>query len=570
MPRSHARTTYLFISVLTCVVVAACVVVAVTAAASQSNIPAKLSVLSGHRTLGVREQTQLRIKLLDQSGNEIAAPSDTSVTIIATRQRDIDTAKRDGKGVGYGGSNGTLTLPGNVNTVQTIIKISRGQSAAALQFSSHQAGTVRIYAENERLVTGATLIAFVVRTGRAAPDTRRMTDAAIFQKASFQERRPATPAAAPIAPPAPATAAATDYQLQIDDLGLKKSDLLGNKVQLRRLIVSLKPLKGDCQGAPQKIEVNLISDKDHAKFSEDYFVIPKGECAYPIEGDKFIELRTDIGGNIEVVAKVRPQPGISVKSSPATKLEFETTIRATKLVVTAAKPGAAANGIERVELTIQPMDDGNRMISCDEEGLNVRDIRLRVDNWAPGIKLESETKPIQMKRGEKFIVTSVTGSCPVGAKIVAEAVNADSKPIWGEKELVFCFPWTQLGSAMLGGLMFPLMLMIPGKQREERLEGSKLKNFSLYVVAGLFLGGVAFVVVFFGAFGLSEFNFNGLPVKIAQLPAQFWPAAIVIGFLGATMLVKGIPFKERAAKSEPAGGESDGSESGGDQSPAQA
>lgn len=77
MPRSRARNTYLFGSVIAYVVVA-CVVVAVTsAAAPQSNIPTKLSVSSAQRTLGVREQTELRIRLLDQAGNEIATNYDT-------------------------------------------------------------------------------------------------------------------------------------------------------------------------------------------------------------------------------------------------------------------------------------------------------------------------------------------------------------------------------------------------------------------------------------------------------------------------------------------------------------
>lgn len=154
------------------------------------------------------------------------------MTLIATRQKDIDTAKRDGKGTASFQRNGTLALPGGVNTVQTIVTIKKGQSAAALQFSSHQTGSVRIFAENERLVTGATFIAVVVKTGKTASNTRRMAGAAISRQASFQERRPA--ATAPIAPPTPANAAAMNYQLKIEDEGKANADLVGDKKQMRR------------------------------------------------------------------------------------------------------------------------------------------------------------------------------------------------------------------------------------------------------------------------------------------------------------------------------------------------
>ncbi|HLL70448.1 MAG TPA: hypothetical protein VK363_03395 [Pyrinomonadaceae bacterium] len=236
------------------------------------------------------------------------------VTLIATRQKDIDAAKRDSKRNVAFQRNGTLALPGGINTVQTVVTIKQGQSAASLQFSSHQTGSARIYAEKDRLVTGATLIAVIEKTGKAAAThADRMNDAAaLFQQASFQ-----------------------------------------------------------------------------------------------------------------------------------------------------------------------------------------------------------------------------------------------------------------LGSAMLGGLMFPLMLTaFPGKRREQRLAGGRLKMLSIYGVLGLFLGAIAFAVVFFGALGLSEFNFNGIPVTIARLPVHNWLAAIVIGFLGAAMLVKGIPFKGHAQEEH--GDDPEGHQSGGGPSPAQA
>lgn len=557
MPRSHARITYLFNTILV-------LLVAATAAVAQSNIPTKLTVSSTQRTVGVREQTELRIQLLDQAGNGIAASYDTTVTLIATRQRDIDTAKRESKGSASFQRNGTLELPGGVNTVQTLLTIQRGHSAAALRFSSQQSGTVRIYAENERLVTGATIIVVVVKTGKATTKPDRRAAAAIFQQASFQESRPAAPA--PIAPPAPA--AATDYQLEIMKYGekdaelVKDSKLAGEKEWLRRFMVQLTS-GGECSPVAQDVKVHLQTVKGGGEFSEKSFVIPKNNCMYPVEANKVIELRTKSGGDIMVEARAERREGISVRPSVATSFDFPTNIRATKLLVEAVQPMATANGIESIQLRIRPVDAGNNPVRNEDENLEVRHVTLSLVSRALGLKFANGATSIPIKRGEAFIVTSVTSSCPVsGAKIVAGTENGDRQMIWGEQKLEFCFPWTQLGSAMFGGLMFPLMLtLFPGKRREMSFTGGKLTTVSLYVVLGLFLGAMAFALVFFGALGLTEFNFNGIAVTIARLPVHNWLAAIAIGFLGAAMLVKGIPFKGKDEKGEPETGEADGNES---------
>ena len=551
MPRSHARTTYLFSSILACVVIAA------TTVAAQSNIPTKLAVSSAQRTVGVREQTELRIRLLDQAGNETAATYDTSVTLIATRQKDIDTAKRDARGKAAFQRNGTLALPDGINTAQTIVTIHQGQSAAALQFSSHQAGSVRIYAENEKLVTGATLIAIVVRTGKATIKTSRMADAAMFQMATFQRRTPATTAPAPVAPPAPVpNADAAASQLEIEPDGVRDAELNGQMEYVRRFSVLLKS-GGDIVPATQDTEVRLRIVKGAGELSQNFFVIPKDSFIYPAD-DKLIELRTKSGGNIEVEATVVRRAGVSVQSSPAVAFKFPTTIRATKLQVEAIPLAAMANGIESIKLRIRPVDAGNNPVRNEDEGLEVRHVTLSLANRTLGLKFENGATSIPIKRGETFIETSVISSCPVaGAKIVAETENGDRHMIWGEQKLEFCFPWTQLGGAMFGGLMFPLVLTVfPGKQRERRFAGGKLRKISLYGLAGLLLGALAFALVFFGALGLTEFNFNGIPITIARLPIHNVLAACAIGFFGGVMLATGISLKERAQKGEPEGGES--------------
>jgi len=530
MPRRHALNTHLFNNVLVLFFTVTATIIVNVEVHAQSNIPTKLVVSSAQRTVGVREQTELRIRLLDQTGNETAATYDTNVTLIATRQKDIDTAKREGKGHASLQRHGTLALPGGVNTVQTAVTIRQGQAATAVRFSSEHSGLVRIYAENEKLVTGATLIAVVDKTGKASPRDGATADAGIFKLASLQE----TPAlAAPAAP---------QCRLSIEPVGETNPVLNERKEYVRSFTLVLrKPGSEDTCRAPQDIKVHL-SVVGGAVPSKNLIIIPKGEVIDPSLED--IEVRTKSGGSIEVAAMLMTGSEL-VLPAPKVVLDFPTNIRATKLLVRALRPTAMANGVESITLLISPVDAGNNLVRNQYEGLKTRNIALRIASPTPGLKFNGATI-IQFKKDDEFVEASVVSSYPVvGARIIAESLNGDQQWISGEGKVEFCFPWPQLGGAMFGGLMFPLLLTVfPGKQREQRFNGGKLRMTSIYGVAGLFLGGLAFALVFFGAFKATEFNFNGMLITIARLPIHSAFAACAIGFFGSIMLASGLAFKE--------------------------
>ncbi len=541
MPRRHISHTHLFTGLLVLLVTLTVTLIVTVNVNAQSNIPTKLGVSSARRTVGVGEQTELRIRLLDQSGNETAATYDTGVTLIATREKDIDTAKRVGKKKVSFQRHGTLALPSGVQTVQTVVTIGQGHSAAALQFSSEQDGPVRIYAENEKLVAGATLIAVVNRTGKASPGDGVRARAGIFVLASLQETRVPTPAPN-----------AAEYQLQIEPVGESEPELNDNKEYVRRFFVALVKADGKYVNAPQDIEVRLRALKGEGKFSQNPIIIPKNTYIYPSE----IEVRSK-SGDVEMAAM--PVSGsVTVQAAPNVVFDFPTSIRAIKLQVQAIPLAAMANGVESIKLRIRPVDAGNNPVRNEHEELEVRNVRLSLASRTLGLRFENGATTIPIKKGEEFIETNIISSYPVtGATVVAEAENGDHQTISGEQKLEFCFPWTQLGGAMLGGLMFPLVLTVfPGKQREQRFAGGKLRMISLYGVAGLFLGALAFALVFFGALGLTELNFNGIPVSLARLPVHNVLAACAIGFFGGVTLASGIALKEHAQSTKPAAGDS--------------
>jgi hypothetical protein len=530
MPRRHVLSPYLFNSFLVLLVTVMSTIIFTVNVNAHSNLPTKLGVSSARRAVGVGERTELRIRLLDQAGNEIAATDDMNVTLIATRQKDIDAAKRDGKGQASFQRHGTLALPNGVQTVQTVVTIRKGYSVAALQFSSQQAGSVRIYAENENLVTGATLIAIVEKSGKRSPANRE-ADAGIFRVASYQETFP------------PATRAASECWLEIEPTGEPKPELRDNKLQVRTFAVSLKSGGKYCR-ATKDIQVRLRSEKGGGNFSENFFTIPQGAFSYPLPNDdKLLELSTTNGADIEVsalpVVPANERP--PVQAAPNVVFDFETTIRATKLQVRASQLKAMANGVESITLTIRPVDDGNRPVSNEDEGLEVRNVTLSAVNPTLGLRFENGATTIPIKKGDEFIATRVVSSYPLaGAKIKAEAKNIDGRPIEGVQEVEFCFPWTQLGGAMLGGLVFPLVFRVFGKQGEQLVPGGK----TVVYAAGLVLGAMVFIAVFFGALGLTEFNFSGIPISIARFPTHNPLGACGIGFFGSVTLASAIALKD--------------------------
>lgn len=553
MSRRHALRAYLFGSIL--------VLLFAATVNAQSSLPTKLAVSSAQRSVGVREQTELRIRLLDQTGNEIAAPYNMRVTLIATRQKDIDTAKRDGRGNIGVQDNGKLALPAGVNTVQTGLTIYKGHRVATLQFSSHQAGLIRIYAENERLVTGALFIAVVDRSGKASRTDGRDSGSSsvdggsgkIFRLASFQEThtRPATPH-----PPATAAGTVPAYELKIERLN---NAVVNDKGEHVDTISVLLMSGGTHPRAPHKLTVRLsVVPSGGAKLSQSEITIPKDNYIYP----KDIEVTVPPGSKIEVEATPVDPKNMTVQPAQPAVFDFSKKIRATKLQVHAGQTKAMANGVQSIKLIVRPVDDGNNPVN-KHEGLEVRNIKLSLDSLTPGPRFENEATTLQIKpikKDDEFVETSIISSrSVVGAKIIATSENADGLSIEGRKELEFYFPWASLGCAMFGGLMSPLLLRyFPGKQREQRFVGDKsekVQQVLKYGLGGLFLGMMAFALIFFDVLGAAEFNFNGIPITLSQFPIDNGLAALAIGFFGTVMLATGISIKEHL-QSRPGGAES--------------
>lgn len=140
-------------------------------AASQSfpnAVPARLSVLQSFGSLLLGQSTDIRIVLLDQRGQPIAAHGDLSVILTATTFASLDGARKDRQqqapaspppqSQAQRARNLAFELPSGPSTVQASAVLPDGQTELVLRFTSRQAGAIRIFAESDNLVAGAALL----------------------------------------------------------------------------------------------------------------------------------------------------------------------------------------------------------------------------------------------------------------------------------------------------------------------------------------------------------------------------------------------------------------------------
>lgn len=474
------------------------------AAQSYPNLPSRVTVSSNARTLRVGQVTEIRIALLDQQDQEIGASEDTPINLISTKLKDLSSAKsvaQEGKAL----PGGVLELPHEeVSAVQWWLAIPRGETGVTVRFRSQQAGTIRIFAENEKLVAGSTLIAVIRNISRVAQTSG-------FQKVSFQEE-----------PPPPA------YSISLEADGTEPPPTINGK-WVRKLNVLLKSGE-DLVPAQKPIKVILRVESGSAMLSTTSVIIAEGQAS-----SEDVELGTSAGGESMVSARAVNSGQLSISASQSA-IPFPQARRATKLLVDAMPPTALANGLEAIQLRVRAVDDGNNPIRAEEEGLPARDVTFRLEGRASGLKFDQGIAKVTIPKGEVAAAINIFGSSPIsGTRVIAESENGIRKSIIGVTGIEFSFPWWQLVVAMLGGLIVPpLRTAIRTKRRMSTRR--KLTTLAKKGLIGLLVGGLFFVVFFFGAAAMDGLNWSGITINLARFPLHNAVASFAIGVFGSLLI----------------------------------
>lgn len=481
------------------------------AAQSYPNLPSRIVVSSSARTLRVGQLAEIRIALLDEQGQGIAASQGTPINLVCTKFKDLSSAKNNAS-ENIALVNGVLELPqGTVSTVKTSFAIPRGESDATLRFRSQQAGAIRIFAESEKLVTGSTLIAVVGGPSHAA-------HASAFRTISYQEE--ATPA----------------YALSIEKGGTEKPILNEKREWVYNLNVLLTSGETPVE-ATEPIKVYLKIESGTATPSTNPITIPRGEA-----GSDVIELRSSVGGEVKISARATLGGQFPISPAQAT-FEFPEARRATKLLLDALPPAAMANGLEAIQLRVRAVDEANNPIRAEDEGLPARDVIFRLEGKAFGIKFDKGVTKVTIPKNEMAAAINIFGSSPIdGTNVIAESENGLGIAINGTTKVQFSFPWWQLGLAILGGALVPPLrrVMLPSRRRTHRRQLHSimlmLADLAKRGLVGVLVGGLFFVVFFFGAAIMDGFNWNGITINLTRLPLQNGVAAFAIGIFGSLLI----------------------------------
>jgi hypothetical protein len=474
-------------------------------AQSYSSLPSRIMVSSSARTLKIGQLTEIRITLIDQQGQEVAAVENTPMTLIGTKLKDLSSAK----GAAHESRalhDGLLELPpGGISTVQGSFTIPRGQNGATVRFKSQQSGTIRIFAESEKLVAGSTLIAVLREgTGRSAAQT------SAFQTVSFQEE-----------------SALPSYALALEADGSEIPPII-NREWVRKINVLLNS-NGELVPAVEPIEVRLRIEGGTATLSDTTIIIPPGEAS-----SAPVELRTTVGGEIKVSARA-VRKGQLLIASTLSPIPFPKARQATKLLVDALPPAALANGLEAIQLRVRAVDEGNNPIRAEDEGLSAREVIFRLEGKAFGLKFDKGVTKVTIPKDEVAAVINIFGSSPIdGTKVIAESENGFGIAINGATKVAFSFPWWQLGWAIFGGLLVLPLHELTKSYREGRQHTRT--DLVKKGAKGVFWGGICFILIFFGAAAMDNLNLSGITINLTRLPLHNVVAAFAIGSLGSLLI----------------------------------
>lgn len=475
---------------------------------AQSDLPTKVGV-AGARQLNVNQKTVLRVALLNGQGREVAAVSDTPVTLFATRQKDARSARADVHGAAPQRAD-AFSLPADRNTAHTVVTIPRGQTHVGVGFSAGRAGAVRVYGESAKYESGYALIA--VSAARAA----RARGRDLFVNASSRDEPP------------------DGLYIAVEPEGTDAPSIEPQTREwVRRFDVVLYSGEAPVD-APRQIRVALRVRQGQGRVEPSVVVIPKGKFV----GEPRVEVRTRSGGDVKVAAVPVQEDGAPVGAAAPVTFNFPAARVATGLVVEPFPSAQPASGRDPIRLVVRAVDDARNTILCTDEGLAQRDVTLTLNGESYGLKFEDGAATVSIRGDQLSGERKIFGFGPVsGTKVIARARNGLGVDIVGEGEIEFRFPWWQLGFALLGGASLPVSRKLAAARGRPRAPRELLTGVPVEAALGALAGGIFFGFVFFGAVVIAEMNWSGIPILLTALPIQHSAfAAFLIGFLGGALV----------------------------------
>jgi hypothetical protein len=481
-------------------------------------VPARFRVETRETaTLYVGKKGKFNIVLLDQYGNRMDAPNDLRTTITVTTLDTLDqakeslaskrTAQRTSQQALVSRSRGvTLARGQQVARITTIHR--KGEEDESIDLLSYQPGRLHIYVESQNIATGETVVAVLEpRRTKQSPGIKFSSalTGGMIVPISFQDGQ------------------AELFKLDLQPAKPEEQPSQGGRIRVFK--VELHSATGNqYEEAPQDISVILRVEDGYAKFVPDTLIIHRGESVSREE----TELRTRPGGLIKVSANTTSRINNTRVIPVSRSYEFSPGIRSSILSISKERESAYANGLDAVGLRVEALQDG-RAIAPEEEGMEERKIFFRFIGDSQGVKFENGKGEVSMPKGQQTATIKLFSTRSVSdLKVVAESWNGLRDKINSGNDGVpirFSFPWFQLLCAMVGGVMFPLLL------RRDRMK----------LAQGLVVGLIFFGLALFGAVLSDPQKIGAISIALTKLPTENALASFILGFLGSFLL--GVIFR---------------------------
>ncbi|MBL8187603.1 MAG: hypothetical protein JNK38_06325 [Acidobacteria bacterium] len=494
--------------------------------------PSRLAIATTPTSISRSSSAKVEISLLDFRGAKVKADADYQLTVTATllgsfsevTQAMSATAVQQTnryKALLYSRSleGQTLMLARNQQWANVTGKFPKDKDKVTLTFRSYVPGTVRLYVEAAGLVTAGLPVAVAVNLPESSAEPPANDALDFFSFAPKVPKlipawQPAVPAPAPVETPKPS-------RLKIE--GYNVNEVIRDSYRFKVFLLDQNdlPIKA-AEEVPLKLSFGG-SVKGKVEFTQPSVSIPAGSSSSPP-----VELKSSCHPNINLIATSQV-PGIAADNL---ELNFNPPRRATRLGLITSPGRQIASGLNAISLSVTAFNDCGDVITAQEENLGAgRSVFFTYDRY---LNFDKDDPTLFIPADKASDVKKVFSSHSVEQM---EITGTDQiSQVQGKAPVTFYFPWRELFSAMLGGLIWPLIAALPK-----------------FDVKGLVRGGFSGIVMFglalFGAIVTEQAKLGELTVNLLRLPVSSWFPAAIMGFIGYSMLEGALALKAVLKKS---------------------
>jgi len=497
--------------------------------------PNKLGISVNPTSIPVSNYATVEVSLLDYKGSTVAADSDYNLTITATALVSLNQAERAPQTQQYLRSlsyrrsldGQVLILPRGETTTKLTGLIQKNKSKVTLRFKSEFSGTVRLYVQGDGLFPAGIPVAVTAKYSQLRPKDSSKQFALKLNRARMMPalwQPDGTPTPTPAQPAFP-------LKLKIE--GYNVSEEVKDTYRFK---IFLFDQNDQPVNAPEDVDVALtLSDAvGKAELSSTSLLIPKGKSL----NEKPVEVKSSC--DRELIVKAETQAGRV--NSVSERVNFNPARRATTLDVQAAPTRQVASGWNSINLRVSALNDCGEPIRAEEENLGAG--RPIAFSFEQALRFDGDNDTLVIPAGSFSEAKKVFSSDSGDYKITA--TDQSNRQVSWMGEVSFYFPWVEFISAIVGGLLWPLISALP-------------KLLWKIIAQGAVSGAIGFGLALFGAIVTEQAKLGDLTINLLRLPMTSWLPAGIMGFVGYLLIagvlsipptIKRVMHKETGKKQE--------------------